>query len=421
MKIAEMKALEVIDSRARPTVRVVLRLENNQTFWGVAPAGASKGKREVREIRDGGKGFSALRVKNSCREFNKKYAPLFKGVDAEEIQRLEGLLEKMLEEGVGGNFTIACSAALFKATASCIGVPVWQLIEKMLTKMFNGTTPTKNSGRFPRPLMNFINGGVHAGIENDLQEHLVIFKRYRSINEALMDACMLHNHMKEKIKVGFGREYTLLADEGGFVPPIRDVRKRFDFILECASEIGIEEKIVLGLDCAASQFYDKKSDGYVLLGKKMSRSELVELYADLASAYPLEYLEDGMAEDDLEGWRMLYDALSKKLSLVGDDITTTDAEIIEKYGKTLINGVIIKPNQIGTTMRTLKAVKSAMGRGMVIVPSHRSGDSEDNFIADFAAGVNADLVKFGAPARGERTCKYNRLIEIYEMEKKKDE
>ncbi len=407
-KIKDICAYQVLNSRAEPTVRVDV-VTGEGIFWGIAPSGASKGKYEVREKYDCGKKFGGKSVGKIAGLFNKFARKKLVGMDCTDQAEIDNLLRELMEynnaSAIGSNFAIATSIACCKAGAHAHGLTLYNYIQEL----YEGKKGRKKKSSVCRPMFNVINSGAHVGVKDDLQEHLIIPWKFRNMEEAIFMGAEIYLELKKRIKSKYGAQYSLVGDEGGFFIPERNVISRMEFMIECAESLGYGKNIKIGIDAAASQFYD--GERYLLFGKKLTSEELVGIYEDLVSQYPFVYLEDGMAEDDLNGWELLGSALSEKVMLVGDDITVTNPILIEKH-HSVIDGVIIKPNQIGTITDTIEAVRTARKLDLRIAVSHRSGENEDTFIADFAMGVAADFCKFGAPARGERTCKYNRLIEI---------
>jgi len=411
-KIKKIKAMEVLDSRGNPTVKVNVVVGNSK-FFGIAPCGASTGSGEVKEKRDNNKRYFGKGVKVSCELFNEEFAPQFVGANLK--RDYESIEETLVEEkqNIGGNFSIAFSIALLRAKAFCEGMEPYEFISEFyLGKSFDVERPLK-------PMMNLINGGVHAGIENDFQEHLLVVWKAKSIVEAVRIGSECYNQLKKNLIKKYGVQAGLVADEGGFAIPNIGIEERLEEILKAAEELGYADKVRVSIDCAASEFFDNAKGRYNLRGKIYYPEELVDYLKDLVNTFNIFSIEDGMAENDFAGWKIFYEEIGKKLGriVIGDDLTVTDAERIKEFANKYINGVIIKPNQIGTIKETMNAVLAAKEHSVKTVISHRSGDTEDPIVADIAFGVASELCKFGAPCRAERTCKYNRLLEIYEERK----
>jgi enolase len=263
------------------------------------------------------------------------------------------------------------------------------------------------------PQLNVINGGKHAGIENDIQEHMFFPAKFKSFSESLRAGVESYHTLKDILKKKFGAQAILLGDEGGFAPKIDSLEKRLELMLTAIEETGYNGKIFLGIDCASSEFFD---NGNYKIGKKsFSASELIDFYSELTKKFKIVSIEDGMAEDDWQGWKELNSRLGKKIQIVGDDLLVTNVERISKaVSEKSCNALLLKLNQIGTVSESIKAWEISEKNNWNVVVSHRSGESEDTFISDFAVGLGSGQSKFGAPARSERIAKYNRLIAIEE-------
>ncbi len=400
--IQNIRAYQVLNSRGMPTVKVEI-VTKDGAFYGISPSGASRGRREARELYDGDKKFGGKSIELVARRFNRVMKKKLIGMDCTDQENVDSLLRSLMMEGkIGANFAIATSIACCRAGASALKLEIHRYVRKL------AEASMKKKGKCI-PIFNMLNSGAHVGAKDDIQEHMIIPSRFNNVKRAIFAAAEIYFELKNRIKERYSLLHTLLGDEGGFYIPAKRIEERLDLLMDCAETAGYSSSIELGLDAAASQFY--QSSSYTLLGKKISRERLAEYYLKLSELYPLRYLEDGMAEDDVEGWQLLGSKLGDNVLVVGDDLTVTNPELIKKYHG-ILGGVIIKPNQIGTVSHTIQAVKVAREKKLNVVVSHRSGDSEDVFIADFAVGISADFCKFGAPARAERTAKYNRLIEL---------
>jgi len=408
-KIERILAREVLDSRGLPTVQADVILANGLVGRAMAPAGASTGKREASELRDGdpkryfGKGvLGAVRnVRDEiARELVGQDPTQQKGIDRTLIE-LDGTANK---GRLGANAIVAVSMAVARAGALASGVPLYRYL--------GGS----EANLLPVPLMNVINGGRHAGNSLDMQEFMIVPRGASSFSEALRMASETFQRFKEVLQqkgdsVGVG-------DEGGFAPDLRSGEEALGAIIEAIKRAGYKpgNEIALALDPAASEFYE---DGNYVFKKsgnvKKSSKEMVSLYSKWLKDFPIVSIEDGLAEDDWGGWKTLTNAIGSQVQLVGDDIFVTDPELIRKgIDQGIANAVLIKLNQIGTVSETLNAIQTAREANYQVVISHRSGETEDTFIADLAVAVNAGQIKTGSLCRSERTAKYNRLLEIEE-------
>lgn len=391
MKIKDLKARQILDSRGNYTVEVSLFTDNGE-FKASCPSGDSTGKKEALELRDADGG-----VLEAVSNVNEKIYPLLKN---EDILNQEVLDKKMIEldgtgnkSNLGANAILPVSIAALKAAASHYSISPYSYIEKIYGKR----------SLFPLPSFNIINGGAHAGNNLDIQEFMVIPQGER-YSDNLSSGASIYNKLKKLLRERYGKEALNVGDEGGFAPFISRADEALDLIKEV-----IDKDVRIGLDCAASYYY--KSGEYHMEKAVFTREGLIKFYNDLIQRYPIDFIEDPFDEDDIESWKRSGEI--KDAAVIGDDLTVTNEKLIRE-ASSYINGVIIKLNQIGTVTETINAIKEARKNNLKIIVSHRSGETTDSFIADLAVGVSADYIKTGAPARGERVVKYNRLLEIYE-------
>lgn len=407
-KIKTIKAREILDSRGYPTLEVELESDCGKVFASV-PAGASKGKEEAVELRDGGKRYQGKGVLKAIKNIEKIIAPKLKGKEIKEQKELDEFLKKLdgtkNKSRLGANAILGVSLAVCRAGAEKESLPLWQYIAKIFE--------IKQKEKIPLACFNIINGGLHAGNDLVFQEFMVCPKK-GAFFENLRVASEIYHKLKEIISKKYGKGATNLGDEGGFAPPIKFPEEAIELILKSASLLNYEKKISIFLDVAASQFFDGKK--YKAKFANFSSEKLAEYYLKLMKKYPIEGIEDPFAQDDFESWQNFMkeaEKLNPNFLIIGDDLLVSNPERIKMAKENrLCNGAIIKLNQIGTVTEAGEAAKLAKFFGWKIVVSHRSGETNDDFIADFAVGIGADFIKAGAPARGERVAKYNRLLKI---------
>jgi enolase len=408
-KIKKILAREVLDSRGFPTVQADVILDNGLVGRATAPSGASTGKREAVELRDGdAKRYLGKGVLRAIRGIHDEIAPRLAGQDPTQQVKIDQILIDLDGTGnkgrLGANAIVAVSMAVARAGALASGVPLYQYLGG------------NEASLLPVPQMNVINGGRHAGNKLDMQEFMIVPRGASSFSEALRMASETFQRLKEILQhkghsVGVG-------DEGGFAPDLRSGEEVMGAIVEAIQRAGYKPgaEIALALDPAASEFYEEGNYVFKKSGAvKKSSEEMVFLYSKWIKDFPIVSIEDGLAEDDWSGWKELTVAIGSKVQLVGDDIFVTDPELIRKgIDQGIANAVLIKLNQIGTVSETLKAIRTARDADYKVVISHRSGETEDTFIADLAVAVNAGQIKTGSLCRSERIAKYNRLLEIEE-------
>jgi len=408
-EILSIKAREVLDSRGNPTVEVDV-ITNHGVFRAMTPSGASAGQHEAIELRDGDKarylGKGTLKAVDNV---NNKIAPKLIGLNCRHQETIDNLMLKIdgseNKGKLGANALLPVSMAITKAGAATAGVPLYMYIGELF-----GEIPH----RLPVPMCNVINGGKHAGQENSIQEHMLMPTGARSFTEGIRMISESYHHLAKLLKGKFGASGVLIGDEGGFAPSqVADINERLDLMLQAVENAGYSGKMRIALDPASSEFF---YDGIYKIGKKSySGGELVDFYVDLCDRYPIVSIEDGLAEDDWDSWVEMTKKLGGKIQIVGDDLFVTNTKRIQKgIELQAANSVLIKLNQIGSVTETLNAIKMAQDEGWTTVVSHRSGETEDTFIADLVVGTNAGQIKTGAPARSDRNAKYNQLIRIEE-------
>jgi enolase len=408
MKIQRVHAREVLDSRGQPTTEVEVTLKNGVTGRATVPSGASTGAHEAVELRDGGKRFLGKGVRRAVAHVNQLIAPRLRGKEARDqitIDQTMLNLDGSPNKGkLGANAILGVSLAVAYAEAHAQGVSLYRYL---------GGTAAKT---LPVPMLNVVNGGVHADNNADIQEFMVVPFGMKTFADALRGAVEIFQTLK-KVLHDRGLS-TSVGDEGGFTPRLKSNAEAIELLLEAITAAGYKPgtQVALALDVASSEFYQdgeyvfKKSDG-----RKRSRDEMVRLYEDWVRQYPILSIEDGFAEDDWEGWRMMTQTLGKKIQLVGDDLFVTNKVRLQRgIDSGVANSILVKVNQIGTLTETLETMTVAKEAGYTTVISHRSGETEDVTIADLAVSTNAGQIKTGAPCRGERTAKYNQLLRIEE-------
>lgn len=407
--IVDIVGREILDSRGNPTVECDVLLESGVMGRAAVPSGASTGSREAIELRDGDKKrYGGKGVLKAVEHINGEISEAVLGLDAAEQAFLDQTLINLdgteNKSRLGANALLAVSMAVARAAAEESGLPLY--------RYFGGM----NGCQLPVPMMNVINGGAHANNSLDLQEFMIVPVGAPSFREALRWGAEVFHALK-KIIDGKGMP-TAVGDEGGFAPSVENHEAAIELILQAIADAGYKagQDIVLALDCAASEFY--KDGQYVLAGEgglKLSAQEWADKLADWAGKYPIISIEDGMAEGDWDGWKLLTEKLGKKVQLVGDDLFVTNTKILkEGIDKGIANSILIKINQIGTLTETFQAIEMAKRAGYTAVISHRSGETEDNTIADIAVGTNAGQIKTGSLSRSDRMAKYNQLLRIEE-------
>ena len=407
-KILSVKALQVLDSRANPTVQCLIETKSG-VVSAMVPSGASTGKFEAVELRDRKKDFGGKSVRKAIANIEKKIAPKLVGMDPEGQEEIDRLMIELdgtkNKSKLGANAILAVSLAVARAGALEQG----RMLFDYIAEKFGSPGVS-----LPIPMLNIINGGKHAGFENDIQEHMIAPVEVKSFGEAMRISSEIYMALKARLKKKYGASAIGLGDEGGFAPPIPSTEKRLELIMKAVEETGYGKKVKIALDCAASEFYSK---GKYRLGKKKYDSlDLIDYYLGLAEKFPIYSIEDGFAEQDWKAWQEFTLAAGSKMQIVGDDLLVTNTKRIEKaIGLNACNALLLKVNQIGTLTESFEAARLAKENGWGLVISHRSGETSDSFIADLAVGVDAGQCKFGAPARSERTAKYNRLLLIEKM------
>ncbi|MCR8690656.1 MULTISPECIES: phosphopyruvate hydratase [unclassified Campylobacter] len=401
--IKDIKAIEVLDSRGNPTIKAFVTLCDGSTGSAIVPSGASTGKREALELRDGGDAYGGKGVLKAIKNVNSMIAEELCGKDALNQKAIDDALIAL--DGtenfskIGANAALGVSMAVARAAANSRKLPLYRYL--------GGA----NATILPVPMFNIINGGAHANNSVDFQEFMIMPFGFDKFSDALRAAAEIYQTLK-KLLNDAGHS-TAVGDEGGFAPNLKDNEEPLELIMQAIIKAGYKpnEQIKLALDVAASELYDGKV--YKLEGREFTSEQMVEKYAALCEKYPIFSIEDGLSEDDWTGWKILTDKLGSKVQLVGDDLFVTNEKILkEGIEKGIANAILIKPNQIGTVSQTMQTVRLAQRNGYRCIMSHRSGESEDSFIADFAVALNTGEIKTGATSRSERNAKYNRLLEI---------
>lgn len=401
--IEDVTAIEVLDSRGNPTVKATVALSDGTVASAIVPSGASTGKREALELRDKDERYCGKGVLKAVENVNSQIAEAVIGLDAFDQKALDDEMRELdgtdNYSNLGANAVLGVSMAVARAAAKSLDVPLYRYL--------GGANATV----LPVPMFNIINGGAHANNSVDFQEFMMMPFGFDKFSDALRAATEIYHTLKGLLNAA--GHSTAVGDEGGFAPNLNDNEEPIKLIMQAIEKAGYKagEQIKLALDVAASELYENGK--YKLEGKEFSSEELIERYAQLCEKYPIFSIEDGLSEDDWAGWAKLTSRLGSKVQLVGDDLFVTNEKILrEGIAKGVANAILIKPNQIGTVSQTMQTIRLAQRKGYRCVMSHRSGESEDSFIADFAVAMNTGQIKTGATSRSERNAKYNRLLEI---------
>ncbi|MBA1433276.1 MAG: phosphopyruvate hydratase [Epsilonproteobacteria bacterium] len=406
MFIDNVSAIEVMDSRGNPTVKATVTLSDGTSASAIVPSGASTGKREALELRDGGERYMGKGVLQAVENVNSVISDALIGMSPFNQAVIDGIMKEL--DGtenygkLGANAVLGVSMAVARAAAQSLGVPLYRYL--------GGA----NAMVMPTPMLNIINGGSHADNSVDFQEYMIMPVGFEDFAESLRASAEVYHNLKAILKAK--KHNTALGDEGGFAPDLSSNEEPIQIIMEAIEKAGYKpgEQIAIALDVAASELV-AENGGYRLdsENRTVSSAELVAYYEDLCAKYPIVSIEDGLSEDDWDGFKLMTEKLGDKIQIVGDDLFVTNANILnEGIQKGIANAILIKPNQIGSVSETMLTVRLAQRNGYKCVMSHRSGESKDAFIADFAVALNCGEIKTGSTARGERTAKYNRLLEI---------
>jgi enolase len=405
-RIIEVRAREVLDSRGNPTVEAEVLLAGGAFGRAAVPSGASTGALEASELRDGGDRFGGKGVQRAVDHVTNTIAPALVGLDAVRQEEIDQLMRDLdatpNKSNLGANAILSVSLAVARAAASGVGLPLYRYL---------GGTAART---LPVPCLNVLNGGAHAANSVDIQEFMVVPAGLPSFREALRAGVEVYHSLK-KVLAGRGLT-TNVGDEGGFAPNLAADRAALELLSEAVDVAGYElgGEIAFALDVAATEL--QRAGMYELDGRQLSPEQMVDYLAKLADEFPLVSIEDGLGEADWDGWALLTERLGSRVQLVGDDIFVTNEELVSRaVAGRIANAVLIKPNQIGTLSETLHTMELAERHEYGRMVSHRSGETEDSFISHLAVATNAGQIKTGAPARGERTAKYNQLLRIEEM------
>ena len=403
--IDEVSAIEVMDSRGNPTVKATVTLSDGTCESAIVPSGASTGKREALELRDGDARYMGKGVLKAVGHINNEIADAVMGLSPFNQAMIDAVMKEL--DGtenygnLGANAVLGVSMAVARAAAKSLKIPLYRYL--------GGA----NAMVIPVPMLNIINGGSHADNSVDFQEYMIMPVGFEEFSEGLRASAEVYHTLKKILKDRGAN--TALGDEGGFAPDLASNEEPIQILMEAIEKAGYKagEQIAIALDVAASELVTE--GGYKLdsENRTVTSEQLVDYYVDLCSKYPIVSIEDGLSEDDWAGWKIMTEKLGNKIQIVGDDLFVTNVNILaEGIAKGIANSILIKPNQIGSVSETMLTVRLAQRNGYKCVMSHRSGESEDAFIADFAVALNCGEIKTGSTARGERTAKYNRLLEI---------
>ena len=406
-KITYVKARYVLDSRANPTVEVEITL--NDGSWGRAavPSGASTGTLEAHELRDGSKEFNGKGVTKAVENINKIISEALIGQDASDQENIDSTLIQLdgtsNKNNLGANSILAVSMANLVAHSKSVQKYLYEVIPNIY-----------GEPSLPVPFMNILNGGAHADNSVDIQEFMIVPHGFEKFDDALRSGVEVYHTLKKRLKDnGYG---TNVGDEGGFAPNFSSSKEVLDEIMMSIAECGYKprEEISLALDAASTEFFD---DGaYTIEGNSLSNTEMADYLIGLSNSYPIVSIEDGLAEDDWEGWKYLTSKIGKEVQLVGDDLFVTQKEVLQRgINEKCANSILVKLNQVGSVTETIETMKLANKNSYTSMISHRSGETEDAFISHLAVGTSSGQIKTGAPARGERTAKYNELLRIGEQ------
>jgi len=409
--IVDVVARELLDSRGNPTVEVDVILESGVLGRAAVPSGASTGEHEANELRDGDKSrYFGKGVQTAVSNVNDKIAEHILGLDATDQVGIDKLMIELdgtaNKSNLGANAILGVSLAIAKAAAETLGLPLHQYLGGVNAKVL------------PVPMMNILNGGSHADNNVDLQEFMIVPAGASQFSKALRMGSEIFHHLKKVLKdKGYN---TAVGDEGGFAPDLKSNEEAIEVILEAVEKSGykIGQDIYLALDPASSEYYDKEKSKYILASenKELTAEQMVEFYEDWVTKYPIISIEDGMAEDDWDGWKIMTEKLGEKIQLVGDDLFVTNTQRLSRgIEGNIANSILIKVNQIGSLTETLDAIELANKAGYTAVISHRSGETEDSTIADLAVATNAGQIKTGSASRSDRIAKYNQLLRIEEL------
>jgi len=406
-KITYVKARYVLDSRANPTVEVEITL--NDGSWGRAavPSGASTGTLEAHELRDGSKEFNGKGVTKAVENINKIISEALIGQDASDQENIDSTLIQLdgtsNKNNLGANSILAVSMANLVAHSKSVQKYLYEVIPNIY-----------GEPSLPVPFMNILNGGAHADNSVDIQEFMIVPHGFEKFDDALRSGVEVYHTLKKRLKDnGYG---TNVGDEGGFAPNFSSSKEVLDEIMMSIAECGYKprEEISLALDAASTELFD---DGaYTIEGNSLSNTEMADYLIGLSNSYPIVSIEDGLAEDDWEGWKYLTSKIGKEVQLVGDDLFVTQKEVLQRgINEKCANSILVKLNQVGSVTETIETMKLANKNSYTSMISHRSGETEDAFISHLAVGTSSGQIKTGAPARGERTAKYNELLRIGEQ------
>jgi len=409
IKIKNIYGREIFDSRGNPTIEVEIILDNGISATAGVPSGASTGTKEAVELRDGDKNrFNGKGVLKAVKNINEIIAPVLIGKNPENQKEIDDAMINLdgteNKSRLGANAILGVSIAAVKAAALNAGKPVFEYLKK------------ENETRIPLPFLNILNGGKHADTNVDFQEFMICPAGAPSFKEAFRYAVETYHSLKSVLKSK--GHFTSVGDEGGFAPELSSNEEALELIITGIEKAGFKSgrDIFIALDPAASEFYENEK--YILKAdkKKLSSQEMIDYYKKLVAAYPIVSIEDALSENDWDGWKILTKELSSKIQLVGDDLFVTNKKILaEGINKGVANAILIKLNQIGTVTETLETVELAKNNGYSCMFSHRSGETEDSFLADIAVASGCGQIKTGAPARSERVAKYNRLLKIEQL------
>ncbi len=410
-EILDIVGREILDSRGNPTVEVEVLLESGDVGLAAVPSGASTGEHEAVELRDGdSERYGGKGVLEAVQNVNEIISEEIIGLDATDQVMIDKLLIELdgteNKGKLGANAILGVSLAIAKAAAGALGLPLFQYLGGVNAKVL------------PVPMMNILNGGKHADNNVDLQEFMVMPVKAPSFREALRMGTEVFHSLKKVLKnKGYN---TAVGDEGGFAPNLKSNEEAVEIILEAISKAGFKAgaDVFLALDPASSEFFDKDRNLYLLESenKKLTPEQMADYYVDWVKKYPIISIEDGMAEDDWEGWKSITQKLGKRIQLVGDDLFVTNTNRLQQgIDQNIANSILIKLNQIGTLTETLDCIEMAHRANYTTVISHRSGETEDSTIADVAVAVNAGQIKTGSASRSDRIAKYNQLLRIEEM------